>query len=65
MPVKMRVHKIKGKTVYDVVEPSGKLVKRHSSRAKAVAHVQGRNIGEMRSEGRKDAPPKPRKKKRK
>jgi hypothetical protein len=60
----MKVRKIKGKNVFDVVA-DGKLVKRHKTRAKAVAHVKGKNLGEMRSKGRKGIPPAPKQRRRK
>jgi hypothetical protein len=64
MPASMKERKIKGKKVFDVVA-DGKLVKRHKTRAKAVAHVQGKNLGELRSKGRKGVPPAPKRRKRK
>lgn len=65
MPVSMRERKIKGKTVFQVVEPDGSVVKTHKTRAEARAHVQGRNLGEMRSKDRKSIPAAPKRRRKK
>lgn len=61
MPVSVRKGKKKGKTVFRVVDASGKKHGEHKTRAKAIAQAQAINLSMQRKKGRKGLPPKPRK----
>jgi len=56
MPVSVRKSKSQGKTVWKVVDPSGKVHGTHSSKEKATAQVRAINLSELRKKGRKGIP---------
>lgn len=53
MPVHLKVVKRKGKTKYAVVDDKDKVEKVHSTRKAAVSHIRGKNLGILRSKGRR------------
>ena len=63
MPVSLKEGKRKGRKVFRVVEPDGNVIKTHATRKNALAQVRAINLEEQRKKGRKDIPPRPKKRK--